>query len=106
MHTFSGKPSAAISAEELSQVAQRAIILDCRPFDDYDFCHIAGAIHVGIETMLSTAAEPGHDPAKGGRNPLPKPETWEKLLQGWGVRPDSQFVAYDDASGAEGAARA
>jgi thiosulfate/3-mercaptopyruvate sulfurtransferase len=106
MHTYSGKPSAVISAEELSKTLNQAIIFDCRPFDDYEFCHINGALHIDIESMLSTAASPDHDPAKGGRNPLPKTEDWEKLLRGWGIQPDSYVVAYDDAFGAEGAAKA
>jgi thiosulfate/3-mercaptopyruvate sulfurtransferase len=80
--------------------------LDCRPFEDYGFCHLDGAIHVDVESTLTSAAEAGHDPAMGGRSPLPDSQAWGKRLCSWGVRPDSLVVAYDGASGAEGAARA
>ncbi|MCL1909142.1 MAG: sulfurtransferase [Holophagaceae bacterium] len=106
MYTFNGGPSAVIPPEELLNTTQQLILLDCRPFEDYEFCHLDGAIHVDIDSALSSATEPGHDPAKGGRNPLPKNKTWEKQLRQWGVRQDSTVVAYDNAFGAEGAARA
>jgi thiosulfate/3-mercaptopyruvate sulfurtransferase len=106
MPTYNGRPSAAISPRDLSDLQRPLVILDCRPFDDYDFCHLDGAIHVDVESALTSAKDDGHDPAKGGRMPLPGAAVWEKTLRAWGVGQDSLVVAYDDASGAEGAARA
>jgi thiosulfate/3-mercaptopyruvate sulfurtransferase len=106
MLTFDGKPSAVIQAGELRVGLNRAVLLDCRPLEDYEDCHYEGALHVDVESALSSAAEPSHNPANGGRNPLPKPEAWERQLRGWGLRHDSFVVAYDDGYGAEGASRA
>ena len=106
MPTYNGKPSAAILPQDLANAPRHLVLLDCRPFEDYDFCHLDGAIHVDIESALTSATDEGHNPVKGGRGPLPKPEAWQQRLRQWGIRPDSFVVAYDDASGAEGAARA
>jgi len=106
MLTYNGKPSAVIQLQDLLNAPPRLVLLDCRIFDDYDFCHLEGAIHADPESMLSSASDPGHDPAKGGRNPLPQIETWEKQLRQWGIQPDSFVVAYDDTFGAEAATRA
>ena len=105
MRTFDGKPSAVVHFQELKNLAGHIVLLDCRPLDDYRFCHIDGALQADVESMLSSATEPDHDPANGGRHPLPKKGAWEKRLQAWGVQPDSFVVAYDDAWGSEGAAR-
>jgi thiosulfate/3-mercaptopyruvate sulfurtransferase len=106
MLTHNGKPSAVISPYDLLGLTPRPIILDCRPFDDYEFCHLDGALHTDIESVLSAATKIDHDPTKGGRHPLPSIDTWEKQLREWGVQPDSLVVAYDNAAAAEGAARA
>ncbi|MCL1893799.1 MAG: rhodanese-like domain-containing protein [Holophagaceae bacterium] len=106
MQTYSGKPTAVLQPDDLRKTEQKMIILDCRPFEDYEFCHLVGAIHVDIDAVLSSAKDPTHDPKKGGRNPLPKTEVWQKQLCDWGVEKNSLVVAYDNASGAEGAARA
>ena len=103
MLTLNGKPSAVISPQDLLDARQPPIILDCRTHKEYDYCHIDGAIHVDAGSMLSPEIV---DPARGGRNPLPSVEAWEQLLQLWGVQPDSLVVAYDEATGADAAARA
>ncbi|MDR0498267.1 MAG: hypothetical protein LBH03_00855 [Holophagales bacterium] len=106
MLTCNGKPSAVIPPQNISKTPKNCILLDCRSSEDYDFCHLDGAFHADIESVLSSAADPGHDPATGGRHPLPKIEKWERHPRTWGVQPDSVVIAYDDASGAEGASRA
>lgn len=109
MNIFNGKTSAVISPANILNLQQNLLFLDCRQFDDYEFCHLDGAIHIDIDSDLSSAAEPGHNAAKGGRNPLPKIESWKNKLRKWGISPDNQdglIVAYDNASGAEGATRA
>ncbi|MDR1841974.1 MAG: hypothetical protein LBQ86_08675 [Holophagales bacterium] len=110
MQTCTGKPSAVILPQDLLDTRLNTphgiTLLDCRPFDDYDFCHIDGAFHADIESTLSAASDSEHNPARGGRHPLPKAENWERQLCAWGIQTDSFVVAYDDASGAEGAARA
>jgi len=82
MLTCNGKPSAVISLQEFAETSRHHILTDCRHFDDYYFCHLDGAIHVYIDSAPSSATEPEHDPAKGGRNPLPKIEKWEKQKRG------------------------
>jgi thiosulfate/3-mercaptopyruvate sulfurtransferase len=106
MPTCNGKPLTVIPPQDLPNAQRPLILLDCRPFDDYDFCHLDGAIHVDVEAALTSATDAGHDDAKGGRGPLPRPDVWQNTLRQWGIGLNGLVVAYDDASGAEGAARA
>jgi thiosulfate/3-mercaptopyruvate sulfurtransferase len=106
MSAFDGNQPAVVQAADLKNGTRSVIFLDCRPLEDYQDCHYEGAIHVDVEPALSSAREPGHDPAKGGRTPLPSHGAWESQLRRWGARPDSFFVVYDDGFGAEGASRA
>jgi len=106
MSALSGGQSAIVQPRELLSQGPGLIILDCRPLDDYKFCHISGALHVDIHSDLSAASDAGHDPKNGGRNPLPTAGNWQARLRSWGVQSDSRVIAYDDAQGAEGAARA
>jgi len=101
-----GALSAVIQPREIFSQVPNLVILDCRPLDDYEFCHISGALHADIDSDLSFASDPGHDPKNGGRNPLPTTGNWQARLRSWGVQSDSRVIAYDDAQGAEGAARA
>jgi thiosulfate/3-mercaptopyruvate sulfurtransferase len=83
------------------------VLLDARPKKaDYDSGHLRGAQHADLETQLSAARDPGADPARGGRHPLPPLERWLRQLGAWGVDPETQVVIYDDQSGANAASRA
>lgn len=84
-----------------------AILLDARANKAaYDAGHLPGAIHADLETQLSAAREPGADPARGGRHPLPSIERWSQQLGAWGITPDRNVVVYDDQAGANAASRA
>jgi len=63
--------------------------------------HIPGALHADLERDLSDM-----DAAGQGRHPWPRSEDFVARLQRWGVRRDSQVVAYDAGDGALAAARA
>ncbi len=58
-----------------------------------------------LETQLSAARDPGADPARGGRHPLPPLERWLTQLGAWGIGPETYVVLYDDQFGANAAAR-
>lgn len=77
------------------------VILDARPRNAYDAGHVEGAIHADLETQLSLKG----DPAKGGRHPLPPVERWIAQLKEWGITPSTRVIVYDDANGANAAAR-
>lgn len=81
-------------------------LLDARPgAAGYAAGHLEGALHADLERDLSTAGEPGFDPARGGRHPLPAPARWADRLGAWGIGPDTAVVAYDAAGGGNAAAR-
>lgn len=83
-----------------------AVLLDARGgADAYARGHLEGALHAALDRDLSTAAEPGHDPARGGRHPLPPLERWCAQLGAWGIGPGTQVLVYDDQAGANAAAR-
>ena len=95
-----------ISPEALIASKTPLRLLDARPGAEvFAAGHLAGAIHADLNVSLSSASELGFDPAKGGRHPLPSPSTWAARLGFWGIGPDVQVVAYDDASGGNGACR-
>lgn len=92
--------------ETLTQLPPGHLLLDCRPGPDvFASGHLPGALHADFDRFLSSAAEPGFDPARGGRHPLPEPHRWSELLGAWGITPQTLVVAYDNASGGNGAAR-
>jgi len=62
---------------------------------------IPGARYAHLDRDLSDHARP----ASEGRHPLPSPEAFAKTLARWGITPETQVVAYDDAGGALAAAR-
>jgi thiosulfate/3-mercaptopyruvate sulfurtransferase len=78
------------------------VILDARPRAAYEAGHVEGAIHADLETQLSAKG----DPAKGGRHPLPPIERWLAQVEEWGITPSTRVIVYDDADGANAAARA
>jgi thiosulfate/3-mercaptopyruvate sulfurtransferase len=59
-------------------------------------------VHAQLERDL---AAPAHDPAHGGRHPLPDAQAFAATLGRWGITPSSRVVAYDDQGGANAAAR-
>ncbi|GLH70463.1 sulfurtransferase [Geothrix rubra] len=67
--------------------------------------HLPGALHADLNRHLSTASDPGFDPARGGRHPLPDPARFAAQLGAWGIGPDTPVVAYDASGGGNAAAR-
>jgi len=94
-----------IGPEVLRDGALPFRLLDARAADAYAAGHLPGALHADPERALSPAAEPGFDPARGGRHPLPPLDRWAAQLGAWGIGPESWVVAYDAASGGNAAAR-
>lgn len=96
-----------VAPEALAALPGDVRLLDARPDPAaYAAGHLEGALHAGLELHLSAATEPGFDPARGGRHPLPAPARWAAQLAAWGIGPDTTVVAYDAASGGNAAARA
>lgn len=95
-----------ISAADLIRRRASLRLLDARPEPaDYAAGHLPGALHADLNRHLSTACDPDHDPARGGRHPLPPPERFAAQLGAWGIGPDTEVVAYDAAGGGNAAAR-
>jgi thiosulfate/3-mercaptopyruvate sulfurtransferase len=82
------------------------VILDARPRQSYEAGHVEGALHADLETQLSSASDPGADPARGGRHPLPPLDRWLAQVAAWGITPSTRVIVYDDQDGANAAARA
>jgi len=83
-----------------------SLLLDARPgAAAFARGHLPLAQHADLDRLLSLASAPGLDPAQGGRHPLPTPAQWSAQLGAWGVTRETSVVAYDDAHGANGAAR-
>jgi len=95
-----------LSPAELREDLAAYLLLDARPWPDYDLGHLPGARHADLERDLSTAAREGHDPARGGRHPLPPLRAFCATVGAWGIGPGSRVVVYDGAGGANAAARA
>ena len=86
---------------------RRVVLLDARPARAaYDEGHFANAHFADLERRLSAASDPGADPARGGRHPLPPLDRWSRQLGEWGIDRETTVVVYDDQSGANAAARA
>ncbi|BDU77507.1 sulfurtransferase [Mesoterricola sediminis] len=82
------------------------VLMDCRAgAGTFAAGHLPGAIHADLDRFLGAGLEPGADPARGGRHPLPDPAAWARQLGAWGIVPGTWVVAYDGASGGAGAAR-
>jgi thiosulfate/3-mercaptopyruvate sulfurtransferase len=94
-----------ISALDLQARRSTIRLLDVRPGDAYAAGHLPGALHAELERHLSTASAPGHDPARGGRHPLPTVTAFAAQLGAWGIGPDTEVVAYDASGGGNAAAR-
>ncbi|MGK2858891.1 MAG: sulfurtransferase [Thermoanaerobaculia bacterium] len=68
--------------------------------------HLPGARYASSDEHLSSASRPGHDPALGGRHPLPSLDEWCNTLGTWGIAPSTRVIVYDEQAGANSAARA
>lgn len=88
------------------QNKQEIVLVDVRTGpkagEAYAQQHLAGALFVDLEQDLSG---PKHEPAKGGRHPLPDLEEFAAVLSRLGITPESHVVVYDDKQGANAAAR-
>jgi thiosulfate/3-mercaptopyruvate sulfurtransferase len=96
-----------ISVEELSSVlnstsSQALLVLDCS-FDltnpaagEHAFAleHIGGSHYVHLDRDLSTTKT-----GFNGRHPLPTREAFAATMRGFGLTPQTQVVAYDNAGG-------
>ena len=85
-----------------SDVTPDTVLLDARPAAAYAAAHAPNARHADLETQLAAI----DDPRNGGRHPLPPLERWLRQLGEWGITPSTKVVVYDDANGANAAARA
>jgi thiosulfate/3-mercaptopyruvate sulfurtransferase len=95
-----------ISAADLRDRLTSVRLLDTRQDSTaYASGHLAGALHADLNRHLSAASDPGHDPARGGRHPLPPLDRFAAQLGAWGIGPDTEVVAYDSAGGSNAAAR-
>lgn len=82
-----------------ARLAENVCVADCRfSLADHDAGrrayaagHVPGAFRLDMEHDLSGPKGP-----RGGRHPLPNPETFAETLRHAGVRGDSLVVAYDD----------
>ena len=84
-----------------------AVVLDARPgAATFAAGHLPGAIHADLNTQLSSAGDPGFDPSRGGRHPLPPIERWTRLLGQWGIGPETRVMIYDADDASNAAARA
>jgi thiosulfate/3-mercaptopyruvate sulfurtransferase len=101
--------SSLISAEELRAAPSGShVILDCRSgakgSDAYAAGHLVGARRVDLDRDLSGPKR--NDARDGGRHPLPDVHAFARLVGELGIHEGSDVVAYDDAGGANAAARA
>jgi thiosulfate/3-mercaptopyruvate sulfurtransferase len=95
-----------ISAPDLHARLSTIRLLDVRPGSaDFAAGHLPGAQHADLNRQLSSATEPSHDPARGGRHPLPTVAAFAAQLGAWGIGPDTEVVAYDASGGSNAAAR-
>lgn len=95
-----------LSPEALRTLSTPVRLLDARPgAEGYAAGHLPGALHADLDRQLSAATEPGFDPARGGRHPLPSPARFAAQIGAWGIGPDTAVVAYDAAGGGNAASR-
>lgn len=98
--------SPLISAADLRPRLSSVRLLDARQDpSDYATGHLPGALHADLNRHLSTASDPGHDPAHGGRHPLPPLARFATQVGAWGIHPATDVVVYDASGGGNAAAR-
>lgn len=96
-----------VSAHDLVSVLDdpNLVLLDCRHVltdaeagpRAFAEGHLPGALHAHVDIDLSGAID---TPAGTGRHPLPDATTFRAKCGAWGISPETQVVAYDDAGGA------
>ena len=96
-----------VPAETLAIALGRAdlVIVDCRYSSSspgageyaYEQSHIPGAVYAHLERDLSDMGRRGEG---NGRHPWPDAQAFTAKLGRWGILPQHQVVAYDDADGA------
>lgn len=95
-----------LAAEALRPRLASVRLLDARQDPaEYAAGHLPGALHADLNRHLSTASDPDHDPARGGRHPLPPVDRFAAQLGAWGIGPGTEVVIYDAAGGGNAAAR-
>jgi len=95
-----------ISPEALRSRLSSVRLLDVRQESaEFEAGHLPGALHADLNRHLSAASDPGFDPARGGRHPLPEPARFAAQLGAWGIGPDTEVVVYDASGGGNAAAR-
>lgn len=95
-----------ITAPDLRHRLAALRLLDARPdAAAYASGHLPGALHADLNRHLSTASDPGHDPVRGGRHPLPPLDRFTAQLGVWGIDPGTEVVVYDASGGGNAAAR-
>ncbi|BDU68505.1 thiosulfate sulfurtransferase [Geothrix oryzae] len=95
-----------LSASDLRLRLPGVRLLDARQDSaDYAAGHLPGALHADLNRHLSTATDPGHDPARGGRHPLPPLARFAAQVGAWGIDPGTEVVVYDASGGGNAAAR-
>lgn len=95
-----------ITALELHSQLASVRLLDARPDPaDHAAGHLPGAVHADLNRHLSTASDPGHDSASGGRHPLPPLPRFAAQVGTWGIGPATRVVLYDANGGGNAAAR-
>lgn len=95
-----------LSALDLCSRLASVCLLDARPDPaDYASGHLPGAHHADLNRHLSTACDPGHDAALGGRHPLPPVARFAAQVGRWGIGPATPVVIYDASGGGNAAAR-
>ncbi len=99
--------SPLVGPEALLDPNRGAVLLDARTgpgaLAAYQKGHLPGAHFCDLETHLAATVE---DAARGGRHPLPPAARFAATAARWGVRRDVEIIVYDDAGGANAAARA
>ena len=100
--------SPIIQATELMALykSENCVIIDVstgkNAKSNYEEKHLERALFVDLNTQL---AEINDDLSLGGRHPLPKIENFATTLSNLGITTESHVVLYDNANGANAAAR-
>lgn len=88
--------AAALGREDLAIVDCRFALADTQAGERaYAQAHVPGALYAHLDRDLSDHAKPGQ-----GRHPWPDAADFTAKLGAWGIGPQTQVVAYDDADGA------